>query len=943
MTATVMVNAKPAITGTLSVCTGSTTQLSGSGTPSGSSPWISSAAGIATVSNSGLVTGVATGTSVITYTNSNGCSITANISVSAAAVGGTIASVSTCSATAGNLTLTGYTGNVVRWESSTNGGTTWATISNTTGSQPYTTAPQTTLYRAAVQSGSCSPVYSAIASVGIHNIWTGTISTDWFTPGNWSDLQLPGTGCPLVIIPQVTSNLYPVMTSGTAAINNLQINADASLTITDAILQIAGTMINSGIFDVSNGTIELNGSSNQSIPAGLFYTNKIKDLIISNNVSLSGEDSLTGKLSFGASGKTFTTNGNLILKSTASGTAAVGQLINGNAISGDVTVERYIGTGTGSAPNHGKSWQLLAVPTQGQNIKQSWQEGATAITAYEGGNPHPGYGTMLTSSVPGAATQSTPGFDAYTPAGPSIKTYNYLTNGYDNGPASTSLPIYNQKGYFVLVRGDRSVFTSNAAATPTVLRTKGILFTPANVPPVTNVLADKMESIGNPYASAIDLRNITKTGGVDEFYYVWDPRLGGASNLGGFQTLYKSGSNYYAIPGGGSYGSGTNNYIQSGQAFFVQATGTNGTVSFTENAKANGSALLFTPNTSPAVQKFLRTSLYTFNADGSTSTVDGTINFFADNYSNSIDGLDAKKSSNTGENLSIKTGGKLLAIERRSSINMTDTIFLNLTGEKVQNYRLEFNAQDLDKSDLEGGNNNIEGFVEDNYLHTRTPLNLNGSTVVDFNIVNIPGSYAPDRFRLVFSSLEIIKPLPVTFNALKAYAKAGNINVEWKVENEINIRQYEIESSVDGSRFVTIGVKAPINNHGGAADYLLIDTKPVDGYNYYRVRSIDVDGKEQYTGVVKVFTGGAQPEMNVFPNPVTDEGIHLHFTSQPAGVYNVRLLNKLGQVIIYKQINHSGGSSTELIKCGKNFPAGMYRLEISQPGGNITNINLLHK
>ena len=47
-----------------------------------------------------------------------------------------------------------------------------------------------------------------------------------------------------------------------------------------------------------------------------------------------------------------------------------------------------------------------------------------------GGNPKPGYGTMLTSDVANAATQPTPGFDAYTSPGPSIKVYNSLTNGY---------------------------------------------------------------------------------------------------------------------------------------------------------------------------------------------------------------------------------------------------------------------------------------------------------------------------------------------------------------------------------------------------------------------------------------------------------------------------------------------------------------------------------
>ena len=111
----------------------------------------------------------------------------------------------------------------------------------------------------------------------------------------------------------------------------------------------------------------------------------------------------------------------------------------------------------------------------------------------------------------------------------------------------------------------------------------------------------------------------------------------------------------------------------------------------------------------------LRTNLYGINASG-TYLADGTLIQYNDTYSNSIDGLDARKMANTGENLAIKTAGKLLVIERRQTITQQDTIFLNLTGVKVQAYQFQFIADNL--------NPGLEGFLEDNYLHTRTPVNL---------------------------------------------------------------------------------------------------------------------------------------------------------------------------------------------------------------------------
>ena len=78
---TVTVNPLPTITGTLTTCIGATTQLTGSATAAGVSPWVSSAPAIATVNSTGLVTGVASGTTTITYKNSNNCSITATVTV----------------------------------------------------------------------------------------------------------------------------------------------------------------------------------------------------------------------------------------------------------------------------------------------------------------------------------------------------------------------------------------------------------------------------------------------------------------------------------------------------------------------------------------------------------------------------------------------------------------------------------------------------------------------------------------------------------------------------------------------------------------------------------------------------------------------------------------------------------------------------------------------
>ena len=87
---TVTVNALPTISGTLSVCVGATTTLSGSATPNATTPWLSATPSVATINANGVVTGVAQGTSIITYKNANGCTKTATITVNALPITPTI-------------------------------------------------------------------------------------------------------------------------------------------------------------------------------------------------------------------------------------------------------------------------------------------------------------------------------------------------------------------------------------------------------------------------------------------------------------------------------------------------------------------------------------------------------------------------------------------------------------------------------------------------------------------------------------------------------------------------------------------------------------------------------------------------------------------------------------------------------------------------------------
>ena len=155
--------------GSSTICSGTSTTLSATG---GSTYTWSPATGLSSTTGSSVIASPTTTTTyTVTGTDVNGCnnSATVTVTVLPSPAGGTLSPNMTTVCTgsnSGTLTLSGYTGNIVRWESSTNGGGTWTTITNGSTTYSYSNLTQTTLYRVLLSDGTCSS-YSTGAVVTV--------------------------------------------------------------------------------------------------------------------------------------------------------------------------------------------------------------------------------------------------------------------------------------------------------------------------------------------------------------------------------------------------------------------------------------------------------------------------------------------------------------------------------------------------------------------------------------------------------------------------------------------------------------------------------------------------------------------------------------------------------------------------------------------------------
>lgn len=171
-------------------------------------------------------------------------------------------------------------------------------------------------------------------------------------------------------------------------------------------------------------------------------------------------------------------------------------------------------------------------------------------------------------------------------------------------------------------------------------------------------------------------------------------------------------------------------------------------------------------------------------------------------------------------------------------------------------------------------------------LANGTPLELQGGTY--FLVLDYFEDYNDNRISFSY----IFTPLPVTWHYFNGYYADDKAHIEWRTASEINNSGFEVERSNDGANFTNIGWVEGNGSTTVEQQYLFTDENPEPGWNYYRLKQIDYDGKSEYSRLIPVFVDDL-PQVEIYPNPFRD---HLYLsrinTEHPP---EVTLTNILGQ------------------------------------------------
>lgn len=122
----------------------------------------------------------------------------------------------------------------------------------------------------------------------------------------------------------------------------------------------------------------------------------------------------------------------------------------------------------------------------------------------------------------------------------------------------------------------------------------------------------------------------------------------------------------------------------------------------------------------------------------------------------------------------------------------------------------------------------------------------------------------------VLATNSAVNPLPVTLTSFTAERRTnGSVLARWHTASELNSEYFELERSLDGRAFSSLGQVKAQGTSTVPHDYQQPDPLAPSQLLYYRLRLVDVGGQTTYSPVAVVAARSADEQLVVYPNPAS--------------------------------------------------------------------------
>jgi hypothetical protein len=174
--------------------------------------------------------------------------------------------------------------------------------------------------------------------------------------------------------------------------------------------------------------------------------------------------------------------------------------------------------------------------------------------------------------------------------------------------------------------------------------------------------------------------------------------------------------------------------------------------------------------------------------------------------------------------------------------------------------------------------------------------------------------------------------LPLQFVQVAATKNKEYIDVNWVTANEVNVSHFEIEKRLQSNEFKTISKITATNKTSNK--YNFTDFNVFSGKNAYRIKSVDKDGKTQFSNVIVVDNlHPTKQEIVAFPNP-TKNNFTLQITTIKEGRYELRVLNTNSKYVLNNTLQIKG-TINQVSLDSKAWASGVYVCQLIDNYGKV--------
>ncbi|MEP7255601.1 MAG: T9SS type A sorting domain-containing protein [Ferruginibacter sp.] len=176
--------------------------------------------------------------------------------------------------------------------------------------------------------------------------------------------------------------------------------------------------------------------------------------------------------------------------------------------------------------------------------------------------------------------------------------------------------------------------------------------------------------------------------------------------------------------------------------------------------------------------------------------------------------------------------------------------------------------------------------------------------------------------------------LPITLTEFKGTLQDKNVLLQWSTSTELNSKHFELEKSFDGTNFRKIATVPAAGYSNTTKQYSYVDREPLTEKNYYRLRSVDIDGNFKLSNIVLIKSPGIPQDILVIGNPFKNN-IQLRFVKSPETGGELRLTDMAGRLMAAQRFNQGEQQLQFIIPAGK-LSKGAYMLQAIINGNRFT-------